>query len=425
MNVRASISRVRALKALAVLAVASCALGQNVVAQREAASGSGTASSGAVTPFKIRVPEPVLADLKRRLQQTRFPDEIPMSGWDFGTNLGYLKQLVTYWRDGFDWREQERRLNQLPQFKTNIDGLDVHFVHQRSSHRDALPLVLVHGWPGSFIEFTKILGPLTEPTAHGGQAADAFHVVAVSLPGYGFSGKPRERGYGPMKMAAGVAKVMERLGYTRYGAQGGDWGAAITRWVAINDAQHVVGLHSNFCNAGPPPGVADPTAGVPPSELERMRSRQAFFDNERGYFLIQSTRPQTLGYGLNDSPVGLAAWILEKFRSWCDCEGDVERKFSKDLLLTNIMTYWVTETITSSTRIYFENQQATALPGRVTVPTACAVFPKEIVLPPRRWVEARDNVTRWTEMPRGGHFAALEQPELLVDDIRAFFRTLR
>jgi microsomal epoxide hydrolase len=416
---------VSVLKALSVLVFGSCVLAQSLLAQREAAPSSRSTSSSIVTPFRIRVPEAVLADLKRRLQQARFPDEIHASGWDYGTNLGYLKQLITYWRDSFDWREQERRLNQLPQFKTNIDGIDVHFVHQRSSHPEALPLVLVHGWPGSFIEFTKILAPLTEPARHGGQAGDAFHVVAVSLPGFGFSGKPRERGYSPVKMAEIIATLMERLGYVRYGAQGGDWGAAITRWLAINDAQHVVGLHSNFCNAGPPPGVTDPTSGVPTAELERMRSRQAFFENERGYFLVQSTRPQTLGYGLNDSPVGLAAWIVEKFRSWCDCDGDVERKFSKDLLLTNIMTYWVTETITSSTRIYYENQRATGPAGRVAVPTACAVFPKEIVLPPRRWVEARDNVTRWTEMPRGGHFAALEQPELLVDDIRAFFRTLR
>jgi pimeloyl-ACP methyl ester carboxylesterase len=396
------------------------------LAQRATTPAARPDSPDAVVPFKIRVPDAVLTDLKQRLRQARLPDEIPGSGWDYGTNLDYLKQLIAYWRDSFDWREQERRLNQLPQFKTNIDGLNIHFVHQRSSNPDALPLVLVHGWPGSFIEFTKIIGPLTDPAAHGGSARDAFHVVAVSLPGFGFSDKPRERGYSPAKMAAIVAKLMARLGYARYGVQGGDWGSTITRSMAINDASHVVGWHSNFCNAGPPPGEADPNAGVPAVELERMRARQAFFDTERGYFLIQSTKPQTLGYGLNDSPVGLAGWIVEKFRSWCDCDGDVEKKFSKDLLLTNITTYWVTETIASSTRIYYENQRAAGAPaGRVTVPSACAVFPKEIVLPPRRWVEARDNVTRWTEMARGGHFAALEQPELLLDDIRAFFRTLR
>lgn len=407
------------------------ALMLGLVAERPAAQGNLGATSRAaapdvIVPFRIQVPDGVLADLKQRLARTRFPDEIPGAGWDYGTDLEYHKGLVAYWKDTFSWREQERRLNQLPQFKTTIDGLDIHFVHQRSKHPNALPLVLTHGWPGSFIEFTKILGPLTDPVAHGGRAEDAFHVVAISLPGFGFSGKPRERGYAPVKMASIIATLMARLGYSRYGAQGGDWGGNISRLLAINDPNHVIGVHSNFCNAGPPPGVQDPNAGVPSAELERMRARQAFFENERGYFLIQSTKPQTVGYGLNDSPAGLAAWIVEKFRSWCDCDGNVEKKFSKDELLTNITIYWVTDTITSSARIYYENQRAAALQGgRVAVPMGCALFPKEIVVPPRRWVEARDNVTWWTEMPRGGHFAALEEPELLVDDIRGFFRTIR
>jgi pimeloyl-ACP methyl ester carboxylesterase len=402
------------------------ALTTGVTARRQAnTTGRIPSGADAVVPFKINVSDAVLADLKQRLARTRFPDEIPGSGWDYGTNLQYLKELVSYWRDKFDWRAQERRLNQFEQFKTNIDGIDVHFVHRRSTQADALPIVLAHGWPGSFFEFTRIIGPLTDPVAHGGRPSDAFHVVAVSLPGYAFSDKPRERGYHPERMAAIIAKVMVRLGYTRYGAQGGDWGSPISRFLALNDASHVVGLHLNFCQAGPPPGP-DPNAGVPPAELERMRARQAFFENERGYFLEQSTKPQTLGYGLNDSPAGLAAWIVEKFRSWCDCDGNVEQKFTKDELLTNITLYWVTESITSSARIYYENQRASGgQGGRVEVPTACAVFPKEIAIPPRRWVETRYNLKRWTEMPRGGHFAALEQPELLVDDIRAFFRDLR
>jgi len=367
----------------------------------------------------------VLADLRQRLARTRFPGEISGSSWDYGTNLAYLKDLVAYWRDKYDWRAAERRLNQFDQFTTTIDGLDIHFIHQRSRNANAMPLVISHGWPGSIVEFTKIIPLLADPAAHGGNAADAFHVVAISLPGFGFSGKPTERGYGPERMAGIVAKLMARLGYTRYGLQGGDWGSSISRFVALNDASHVAGLHLNFCLAGPPPGAKDPNDGVPAAELERTRARQAFFETERGYFLEQSTKPQTIGYALDDSPAGLASWIVEKFRSWSDSNGEVEKSFTRDDLLTNITLYWVTQTATSSARIYYENLRAPAAPRRVEVPTACAVFPKEISIPPRRWAEAQYNVTRWTEMPRGGHFAALEEPQLLADDVRAFFRTLR
>lgn len=407
------------------LLVLLCAAADGSVHAQSSVRAAESPTSDAIVPFTIQVKDEVLADLKERLARARFPDEIPGTAWDYGTNLDYLKALVTYWRQTFDWREQERRLNQFEQFKTNIDGLNIHFIHRRSAQANALPLVITHGWPGSFVEFTKIIGPLTDPVRSGGRPEDAFHIVAISLPGFGFSDKPRERGYSPERMARIIATLMARLGYTRYGAQGGDWGANISRWLAINDASHVIGMHSNFCNAGPPAGVQDPNAGVPPAELERMRERQAFMENERGYFNIQATKPQTAGYGLNDSPAGLAGWIVEKFRTWCDCDGDVEQKFTKDELLTNITLYWVTETIASSMRIYYENQRATAPAARVTVPVACALFPKELLLPPRRWVEARDNLTRWTEMPRGGHFAAMEQPDLLVEDIRAFFRTLR
>ena len=378
-----------------------------------------------VVPFKIQVPDAVLSDLKDRLARTRFPAEIPGAGWDYGTDLTYLKELVAYWRTRFDWRAAERRLNQFSQFTTNIDGLDVHFIHQRSSNPNALALAVTHGWPGSIAEFTKIIGPLTDPAAHGGTAADAFHVVAISLPGFGFSGKPTERGYSPERIAGVVAKLMARLGYTRYGLQGGDWGSSISRWTALNDRSHVVGLHVNFCLAGPPPGAANPAEGVPQAEIDRQRERTSFFDTERGYFQIQSSKPQSIGYGLDDSPAGLAAWIVEKFRSWSDSEGSVEKRFTKDELLTNITLYWVTQTGASSARIYFENARAPGPQRRVEVPTACAVFPKEISFAPRKWVEAQYNLTRWTEMPSGGHFAAMEEPALLVDDIRAFFRTLR
>jgi pimeloyl-ACP methyl ester carboxylesterase len=408
------------------IALVTVLISSAVTARALAQSGpASTRGQDAVIPFKIHVADSVLADLKQRLARTRLPGEITGSDWDYGTNLAYLKELVAYWQQKFDWRAAERRLNQFDQFTTTIDGLDIHFIHQRSKNPNAMPIAITHGWPGSIVEFTKIIPLLTDPAAHGGNASDAFHVVAISLPGFGFSGKPVERGYGPERMAGILAKLMARLGYTRYGLQGGDWGSSISRFAAINDASHVVGLHTNFCLAGPPPGAKDPNEGVTAAELERTRARQTFFDTERGYFLEQSTKPQTIGYALDDSPAGLAAWIVEKFRAWSDVNGNMEQKFTKDELLTNIMLYWVTQSGASSARIYYENQRAKPPQGRVQVPTACAVFPKEISIAPRRWVEAQYNVTRWTEMPRGGHFAAMEEPTLLAEDIRAFFGTLR
>jgi pimeloyl-ACP methyl ester carboxylesterase len=390
------------------------------------ARAQGRAAGDAIVPFTINVPDATLQDLRVRLARARFPEEIPGSNWDYGTDLTYLKSLVAYWQDGFDWRAQERALNRLPQFKTVIDGLEIHFIHQRSPVADAFPLAVTHGWPGSIVEFTKIIGPLTDPARFGGRAEDAFNVVAISLPGFGFSGKPAERGYSPERIGKIIATLMARLGYQRYGLQGGDWGGIISRLVAINDASHVAGLHLNFCTAGPPAGVADPAAGVPAAEIERRNAREQYMANERAYQQIQATKPQTLGFALDDSPSGLAAWIVEKFRAWCDCDGgNVESKFTRDELLTNITLYWATQTGTSSARIYYESRVAPPNPARVEVPTACALFPKEISVPPRKWVEARYNLVRWTEMPRGGHFAALEQPELLVTDVREFFRTLR
>ena len=381
----------------------------------------------AIRPFEIAVPEDTLKDLQVRLARTRFPDQLDSVGWDYGTELTYLRELVEYWQDEFDWRSQERQLNSLDQFKAEIDGLDLHFIHQRSPIPNAVPLLITHGWPGSIVEFTKIIGPLTDPEAHGGEASDAFHVVAPSLPGYGFSGIPRAPGYGPEKMAAINAALMARLGYDRYGVQGGDWGGIISRWTAFNDAEHVTGAHLNFVTGASPPDPDNPNEGVAEEELVRFRERQQFMSTERGYSRIQGTKPQTLGYGLNDSPAGLAAWIVEKFRTWCDCGGNVESVFTKDELLTNVMLYWTTGTITSSTRIYYESRNATPTRplGYVSTPTGAAIFPKEINAPPRRWAENRFNIVHWTVMPRGGHFAALEQPELLVDDIRTFFRLVR
>ena len=383
-----------------------------------------------IRPFEISVPDTVLADLRVRLAATRFPDQVG-EPWVYGTDIAYLRQLVDYWRDEYDWRAQERQLNALDNYKTRIDGLDIHFIHQRSPEPDALPIVITHGWPGSVVEFLKAIGPLTDPVAHGGDAADAFHVVAPSMPGYGFSDKPREPGMGPEQIADINAQLMARLGYERYGAQGGDWGAAVSTWLAAKYASNVAGLHLNMAFAGPPADSDDPTGGATPEELARMQARTAELADGFAYSAIQGTKPQTLGYGLNDSPAGLAGWIVEKFQSWCDCSGDPETIFTKDELLTNIMLYWVTGTATSAARLYYESSnQATEgllfMPGgRIEVPTGVALFPQELILPPRAWVERQFNLTHWSEMPRGGHFAAFEQPELFVEDLRTFYRDLR
>ncbi len=381
----------------------------------------------AIRPFEIAVSDTVLDDLQARLANTRLPDQLEGVEWDYGTELGYLTELIGYWRDGFDWREQERQLNQFDQFKTVLDGLDTHFIHQRSAEPNAIPLIITHGWPGSIAEFTKIIGPLTDPVAHGGAAEDAFHVVAPSMPGYGFSDKPRSRGFGPEQIAEVNAALMARLGYEKYGIQGGDWGSIVSSRHAFNHPEAAIGLHLNMLVGGPPPG-GDPTEGVPPEELERSQSRRSFYNTaESAYSQIQGTKPQTLGYALNDSPAGQAAWIVEKFRAWCDCNGDPESVFTRDEILTNITIYWVTQTATSSARLYYESSRApTSRPmGRIDVPTGAAIFPYELFITPRRWAEASFNITHWTEMPRGGHFAAMEQPELFVEDLRTFFRPLR
>jgi microsomal epoxide hydrolase len=385
------------------------------------------ASAGVqVEPFTIQVSDDVLVDLKERLVRTRMPDEPDGVGWRLGTNQAYLKQLISYWRDEFDWRAQERRLNEFEQFKTTIDGIEIHFVHRRSKEPGAFPLILTHGWPGTFAEFSKVIGPLTDPVSYGGRAEDAFHVVVPSIPGYGFSERPRQLGYRDRTPAI-FAELMARLGYERYGAQGGDLGAGISRQLALDDSEHVAGLHLNLCTADPP-DPSNPTAGVPAAEIALMRERAAFWtEEERGYSHIQGTKPQTLGYSLNDSPVGLAAWIVEKYRSWCDCDGNPETKFSKDELLTTITIYWVTQTATSAARYYYEGRHRENPPSseRIEVPTACAAFPGEFRFTPRRWLEARYNLARFTMMPSGGHFAASEEPALYVDDVRAFFQDLR
>ena len=386
------------------------------------------ANQDSIKPFKIEVPEAVLNDLRERLAKTRFPDQLEGVGWSYGTDLSYLKELCEYWRSEFDWRAQERALNRFDHFRTEIDGLGIHFIHQRSKEKNAIPIIITHGWPGSFVEFTKIIESLTDPVAHGGRAENAFDVICPSIPGYGFSDAPKKSGFGCRQVAEVFAKLMAKLGYTQYGAQGGDWGAVISTWLAAIDAAHVMGLHLTMTMGNPPEETStEASEELSSKEKEDLEKMNQADDMEGGYAAIQSTKPQSLGYALNDSPAGLAAWIVEKFHKWSDCGGNVEKKFTKDELLTNIMIYWVTQSITSSMRIYYE-ARATGwklVPEeKVTVPTGCTLSPIEPQLP-RKWVEESFNVTHWTVMPSGGHFAAFEEPEFLVKDTRKFFRTLR
>lgn len=374
-----------------------------------------------IQPFRITVADEVLIDLRRRLAATRWPEAEPVDDWSQGIPLSYTRELADYWASRYDWRTREAALNRFDQYVTEIDGLPIHFVHQRSPHPDAFPLVITHGWPGSVVEFAKVIAPLTDPTAHGGRAEDAFHVVCPSLPGYGFSGKPAGTGWNVERIAAAWQTLMTRLGYRRYGAQGGDWGAAVTTAIGRN-VGGCVGIHTNMPLAAPTPeALSDPT-DADRAALAAMR-RYSRWDS--GYAKQQSTRPQTLGYGLVDSPVAQLAWITEKFWSWTDCDGHPENALSRDELLDNVMLYWVTGSGASSARLYWESFAALGGGGRVELPTGVASFPKEISCPPRSWCEAAYRVTHWTTMPRGGHFAAFEQPDLFVDDVRAFFATVR
>lgn len=380
-----------------------------------------------IHPFVVSIPDDQISDLRARLAQRRLPDQLEDSGWQYGTDTAYLEELLDYWQNDYDWRQQEQRLNDFSQFVTDIDGLAVHFIHQRSPHPEATPLLITHGWPGSVFEFHKIIDALVRPELYGGDTTDAFHVIAPSLPGFGFSEKPAQPGYNPEKIAHLLAALMQRLGYERYGLQGGDWGAIINRIHAARYPEHVIGLHSNFVLASPP-SDPDILALTPAADLARREARQAFMNNETAYQQIQGTKPQTMGVGLNDSPGGLAAWIVEKFHGWSDLpNGHPEDKFTKDEMLTNISLYWFTQSITSSARIYYENRSTPLNEplGFVSVPTAGAIFPMEIYLTPKLWAEQSYNIVRWTEMPQGGHFAALEEPELLLTDIRAFFRQIK
>lgn len=380
----------------------------------------------AIEPFRIAVPDDVLTDLKERLARTRFPDEIPDSGWEYGTNLAYLKQLVEYWRAEYDWRKHEAELNRFNHFRAEVDGLGIHFIHEQGRGPNPKPLLLVHGWPGSVAEFRQIIPMLTDPGSHGGDARDAFTVIAPSLPGYGFSDHPTARAMNIQAVADIFLKLMTKvLGYDRFGAQGGDWGSAIVSRMGEVYESNLSGIHVNMISVGPAEGRNAPD--LTPEERVFLGDIEKFRQGETGYQWIQGTKPQTLAYGLNDSPAGLCAWIVEKFRTWSDCHGDVEASFTRDQLLTNVMIYWVTQSINSSTRLYYEvrHHPWRLKPGaRIETPTGVAMFPAELIRPPRSWAERIYNVKRWTVMPTGGHFAAMEEPALLADDIRAFFREM-
>jgi pimeloyl-ACP methyl ester carboxylesterase len=369
--------------------------------------------------FRIDVPTEVLDDLHARLAQTRWPEAECVDDWSQGIPLGYTRELAAYWADGYDWRSRQAALNRFDQFTTEIDGLDIHFIHQRSPHADALPLVITHGWPGSIAEFQKVIEPLVNPPS--GRAEDAFHVVCPSLPGYGFSGKPSKTGWGVGKIAEAWETLMLSLGYDRYGAQGGDWGAAVSTQIGRNRG-HCIAIHLNMPIARPAAGSGGDLT------VDEQQALAAYAEHRQwgtGYSKQQSTRPQTLGYGLVDSPVGQLAWIVEKFWAWTDCDGHPENAVSRDELLDNVMLYWITGSGASSARLYWESFNSFVTDGRVELPTGVAAFPKEILRTPRRWCEAAYNITHWTSMPRGGHFAAFEQPDLFVDDVRAFFAMVR
>ena len=379
-------------------------------------------------PFEIAISDAVLDDLRQRLSLTRWPDEMPGVGWDYGSNLDYIKELCEYWRAEFDWRAQERKLNAFNHYKSEVDGLSIHFILEKGTGPNPMPLVITHGWPSTFFEMTKIIPLLADPGSHGGDPADSFDVVAPSLPGFGFSQASQEPGMQVQKVADLWAKLMtENLGYPKFAAQGGDIGAGVTSRLGYAHSDKMIGVHLTSITR-PAPYLGPGSRPLTEAEQAHSDQRERWQQSEGGYSHIQGTKPQTLSYGLNDSPAGLAAWIVEKYRTWSDCHGDVESRYTKDELLTTVTIYWVTQTIGSSVRMYKENQTGVwemAEGEKVPTPAGMAMFPQEIAKPPREWAERSYDVRRWEQMPRGGHFAALEEPGLLAHEVREFFRPFR
>jgi epoxide hydrolase len=379
-----------------------------------------------VKPFRIDVPQADLDDLRDRLIRTRWP-QLVSSSWERGVPVEYLKELAEYWANSYDWRTHEATLNQYPQFTTTIDGQNIHFLHVESPEPDALPLILVHGWPGSVVEFLDVIGPLTDPKAHGGDSADAFHVVVPSIPGFGFSGPTSEPGWTTDRIARVFAELMSRLGYDRYGAQGGDFGAFVAPQLGRIGPDHVVGVHVNAATFGFIPfGDVDEAelATLTDTEKARLERLNNYLSEGNGYFQIQATRPQTVAYGLNDSPAGQLAWVIDKFKEWTHPSTDLpEAAIDRDHILTNVMLYWLTGTAGSSANIYYEDMNSGSWPTPSPVPTGVAAFAEDVAI--RRYSEPNHNIVHWSDFERGGHFAAMEAPDLLVGDVREFFRKIR
>jgi pimeloyl-ACP methyl ester carboxylesterase len=397
------------------------------IAATGTAAPEATDAGDAIRPFVVDIPQAALDDLNARLDLARWPDQLPGDRWSKGVPVDYLKDLTSYWRHDYDWRAQEALLNRHPQFVTEIDGQHIHFLHVRSAEANATPLLLLHGWPGSFAEFLDVIGPLTDPAAHGGDRADAFHLVIPSLPGFGFSGPLAGTGWTSKRMATALAKLMARLGYSRYGAQGGDFGAFVAPDLGRVDPEHVIGVHVNAATVGFIPWGEVPeqeSATFSEAEKARLRRLQAFLGDGNGYFQIQATRPQTLSFALTDSPVGQLAWIVEKLKEWTNSRYEQpEQAIGRDRILTDVMIYWLTGTAGSSANMYYESMHSQDWPTPSTVPTGVAVFAEDVAI--RRYAEQGQQIVHWTDVDTGGHFAAMETPELLVRDVVAFFRGLR
>jgi epoxide hydrolase len=377
-----------------------------------------------LSPFTVHVPQGALDDLEKRLANTRWPNKEPVTDWSQGVPLAKAQALADYWRTRYHWRRVESTLNGLPQFRTQIDGLGIYFIHVRSKHENALPIILTHGWPGSIIEFLQVIGPLTDPTAHGGKVEDAFHIVIPSLPGFGFSDKPTEVGWGLPRIANAWAVLMARLGYSHYVAQGGDWGAGVTSWMAKQHVSGLAAIHLNLPILFPPPPA--PPGGYTAAEQPALAQLSKYGSDGAAYGVIQGTRPQTLGYGLADSPVGQAMWIYEKFQAWSDNKGDPAEEISVDHMLDDISLYWLTDTAASSARLYFESWGKDFGRMPIDLPVAVSIFKGDFFTPPKVWGdETYSKLFYWNEVPKGGHFAALEQPDLFVAELRKSFAQVR
>ncbi len=376
--------------------------------------------------FQIQISDKSLEDLAYRLSNTRWPNQLKNTNWERGTKKDELQSIVDYWKNNYDWREQEKDLNSFSQFQCNIDGVDIHFIYEKGKGTNPIPIILTHGWPDSFLRYKKVIKTLSDPASSGGNPNDSFDVIVPSIPGFGFSSGPEYSGYNNSRVSELWVKLMtEKLGYTKFAAAGGDMGSGITRYMALNHPELFIGIHLTDIGIIRPLLMENDESKLSAIEIAYKKTARQWIAQEGGYMSIQSTKPQTLAYGLSDSPVGVAAWILEKFYSWSDCKGNLENIFSKDELLTNVMIYWLTNTIGSTANMYYENTHSLPPMDKINVPTGLALFHGDVLLPPKEWAEKNLNIIHWAEIPRGGHFTAMEEPTLFTEDIRKFYRTFR